>query len=319
MTGITERMAAAGAWPLRGTWVVLALLAGPAFADALDDASAPVQAVATVGLWLGWLAVLVAALVPRAATLTVVRAGAPAALAAVVAAALRGPAGIDDAVATAAALAALAAAWWAVTADAFVDGSSYGDERRFALRAPPAVLVAAAPIAWVLAVVLPASALLLLAAGAWLPGGVAAVAAAAGMRLGIPALHRLSRRWLVLVPAGLVVHDHLALADPVLLRRSVVAALGPAPAGDEPVDGAVAGGPAVDLTLGAGGLAVRIDLVRELELPVARGQGRRRQVESVPASAVLVVPGRPGAFLRTAAERAARPRSADLPGPAAAP
>jgi hypothetical protein len=301
-----------GPWPLRVAWVLLALLAGPALADSLDGTSAAVRDTASVGLWGGWLAVLVATLVPRASTLTIVRMGAPAALAATVAAAVHGPAGADDAVAIAASVAAVATAWWAVTADAFVDGSSYGDERRFALRSPPSVLVAAVPVAWALAVVVPAVAALLLAARAWVPGVAAALIGAAGIRLGVPAIHRLSRRWLVLVPAGLVVHDHLALADPVLLRRSTVRELGPAPAG--PGTDTV-----VDLTLGAGGLVVEVGLAQELDLPLAVGQGRRRTAAARPAVAFLVAPGRPGAFLRVAGDRLTRRRPADLPGPAAAP
>ena len=301
-----------GPWPVRIAWVLLALLAGPALADALDGTSSAVRNVASAGLWAGWLAVLVATLVPRASTLTVVRMGAPAALAATVAAAVHGPAGVDDAVAIGASVATVAAAWWAVTADAFVDGSSYGDERRFALRSPPGVLVAAAPLAWVLAVVVPAAAALLLAAGAWVAGVAAALVGVAGVRLGVPALHRLSRRWLVLVPAGLVVHDHTALADPILLRRATVRELAPAPAGP-PGEGVV------DLTFGAGGLVVQIGLSPVVDLPLAIGQGRRRTVASEPAAALLVAPGRPGAFLRVAGERLAGRRPADLPGPAAAP
>jgi hypothetical protein len=297
-------MAAVGPWAVRVTWVLLPLLAGPALAGALDDASDPVQLVASVGLWLGWTAVLVATLVPRASSLTAVRVGAPAALAATTAAAIRGPAGADDAVAVAAAVAAVAAAWWSVTADAFVDGSSYGDERRFALRSPPSVLLGAAPVAWSLAVAVPAAAALLLAAGQWVAGAVAAVVGVAGVALGIPALHRLSRRWLVLVPAGVVVHDHLALADPILLRRPTIAGIGPARDAAAPAAEDV-----VDLTLGAGGLVVAIDLRRATDLPVAEGAGRSRRVATRIGTTVLVAPGRPGAFLTAAHAR----RPADLP------
>jgi hypothetical protein len=298
-------MAAVGPWAARVTWLLLPLLAGPALGDALDDASRPVQAVASGGLWAGWTAVLVATLVPRAASLTVVRVGAPAALAVAVAAAARGPAGADDAVALAAGVAVVAAAWWSVTADAFVDGSSYGDERRFALRSPPSVLLGAAPVAWLLAVAVPAAAALLLAAGQWLAGGLLAVVGGAGVALGVPALHRLSRRWLVLVPAGIVLHDHLALADPILLRRPTIAGIGPAR------DDAAAASTedVIDLSLGAGGLVVAIDLRRPTDLPVAEGSGRSRRVATRIGTTVLVAPGRPGAFLTAAHER----RPADLP------
>ena len=113
----------------RVAWSVLPVAAGPALADALDDTARPVQLVASIGLWLLWAAVLAATLVPRASSLTVVRLAGPGALAAVVAAAVRGPAGADDAVALSAGVLVAAAAWWAVTGDAFVDGSSYGADR----------------------------------------------------------------------------------------------------------------------------------------------------------------------------------------------
>jgi hypothetical protein len=290
-------MASTGVWAVRATWIAVALGAAPALGDALHGASRPVQLTASIGLWAGWLAVLVAALVPRASSLTAVRVGAPSALAAVVAAAVHGPSGTDDAVALGVAAAAVAAAWWAATADAFVDGSSYGDERRFALRSPPALLLGAVPIAWALAVAAPAVAALLLAARSWVLGGLLAALGAAGIRLGAPALHRLSRRWLVLVPAGLVVHDHLALPDPVLLRRGTLRGVAPVPATT------AAALDDLDLRLGAGGLPLGIELVAPTELPVATGRGRNRAVETVVARRVVVAPGRPGAFLAAAAAR----------------
>lgn len=283
-------------WPIRILWAVLAVAAGPALADALDGASRPVQLVASIGLWSAWAGVLGAILVPRAATLTVLRLAAPAPLAAAAAAAIAGPAGTDDGVAVAAGIAVAAAALLPSTADAFVDGSSYGPERRFALRTPPSLLAGAAPVAWLVAVALPAAAALLLAARAWVAGGVAAVLGAAGIGLGVPALHRLSRRWLVFVPAGLVVHDHLVLADPVLFRRVSFARIGPAPA-----DALDAG--ACDLTLSALGLAVELEVEAPVEVALARGSGRSREAVPVTAARYLVTPLRPGAVLAEASER----------------
>lgn len=284
----------AGLWAFRLAWALVAVAAGPAYADALDGASGPVQVVASTVLWLGWVTVLVAALVPRASSLTVARIGAPAPLAAALVAAVHGPFGADDAVALTAGVVVVAAASWPATADAFVDGSSYGAERRFALRTPPALLLAGAPVAWTLTVVVPAVGLLLLAAKAWVAGALVLAVGVAGARLGVPALHRLSRRWLVFVPAGLVVHDHVALADPVLLRRSTFAAVGPAPAGST----------AHDLTLGAGGLALELALGGEVDVPVARPLQRgRREAVLVRAEAFLVTPLRPGAVLAEARER----------------
>jgi hypothetical protein len=278
-------------WASRAVWVAVGLAGSSALGGALADASTPVQAVALVGGWAAWAAVLLALLVPRSIGLTAVRAGAPAAVAALASGAWRGPAGLDDAVALALAVAAAGLALSAPVADALVDGSSYGDERRFALRTPPRLLPAAA-VAWLLAVAVPAAGVLLLAARSWVLGAVLVVAGVAGARLGAPALHRLSRRWLVFVPAGVVVHDHLVLAEPVLLRRTAVQSLGPA----EP-------GPAIDLTDGAGGLAVAILLNAPVELALVQARGRDRHAAPALTDRVLVAPLRPGAVVATARDR----------------
>lgn len=285
-----------GPWPLRVAWLALAALAAPALAGALAGASGPVQLAAGIGLWGGWLVTLVAMLVPSTASLTVVRLAGPAAVAATVVAAARGPAGADDVVALVAGVAAAVAALAPTTTDAFVDGSSYGNERRLALAIPAALRLGPAPLAWALTVGPPAGAVLVLAARQWVLGGALAVAAAGAGRLTVPALHRLSRRWVVFVPAGLVVHDPLALAEPVLLRRAIVRRIGPVEAGA--VDGAL------DLTGGAAGLVLEIALDEPAELAVPPpGPRRRGRPEVVRADRVLITPLRPGALLTEAQAR----------------
>ena len=278
-------------WALQLSWVALAVALGPAVADALGGASSPVQLVATVWLWAGWTAGLVAVLVPRDLSLTVVRALAPGALVAALAAAVHGARGIDDVVALAAAAVVVVVAVSPAVTDALVDGSSYGSERRFALRSPPSLLFGPVPLTWTAVVVLPAAAALLLAARNWPVGGALAVASLAAVRFGAPALHRLSRRWVVLVPAGVVVHDDVALADPVLLPAALVRRVGPAPVGTE----------GLDLTAGAGGLVLEVELAEAIDLLVA-GAGRR-EARTEHARRLLVAPLRPGALLAEAAAR----------------
>lgn len=286
-----------GPWPLRAAWLALAVLGAPALAGALDDASGPVQLTAGVGLWGGWLVALVAMLVPSTVSLTVVRVAGPAAVAATVAAALRRPAGADDVAALVGGVAAAVAALAATTTDAFVDGSSYGNERRLALATPAALRVGPAPLAWALTVGLPAGAALALAARQWVLGAGLAGAAAVALRLTVPALHRLSRRWVVFVPAGLVVHDPVALAEPVLFRRAGVRRIGPVPAEAAIED-------ALDLTGRAAGLVLEITLDEpaELAVPPPRPQ-RRGRPEVVRADRVLITPLRPGALLAEAQGR----------------
>jgi hypothetical protein len=270
-------------WAFRAAWGAVAVAAGPAFADALSGSSRAVQAVASVGLWLGWVVVLGASLVPRASTLTVVRVGAPTVLfAAAVAAAATADVGVDDAVALGVGALAFALGLAPALADDFVDGSSYGAERRFALRTPGAMRLVLAPLAWVVGVALPAAGIVLLADSQWVLGAVLVVVGGLGAVWCVPALHRLSMRWLVFVPAGLVVHDRMALPEPVLLRRASVVRFGPA----------LAGTPAVDLTGGAGGLALELLVDAPVDL-----------AEGVVTDRCLVAPLRPGAVLAEAAGR----------------
>ena len=73
-------------WPLRALWVLLALAGGTVAGDALDGRSTPVVGAVAAWAWLGWAAALVAMLVPRTSSLTVVRVLVPAGWAATIAA-----------------------------------------------------------------------------------------------------------------------------------------------------------------------------------------------------------------------------------------
>jgi hypothetical protein len=279
------------AWPIRVVWAVQPLLLGPALGDALDDAGRGVQAVASVGAWLVWLAVLVATLVPTTVSLTALRLAAPgAAVAAVVAVAV---VGVETwtMVGLAAALAAAIVALAPETAEVFVDGSSYGPETRMPLKVPVALLAGPVEIAWLAAAGGICAGPLLLATRRWVLGGVALAVGVPLAWWGVRSLHTLARRWLVFVPAGMVIHDPLALVDPVLLRRGSVRSFGPAPADTD----------AVDLTAGAAGLALEARLDDPVSLlPVT---ARRTLSELKDVRAVLVTPSRPGRVLAEARRR----------------
>jgi hypothetical protein len=280
----------AGPWPARVTWILLPLVAGPALADALDGASRPVQLVASLGLWIGWAGVLVATLVPSTMSLTALRVAAPAAVAATLAAAVTGGVERADVVAVTGAVLAALATLWPVTTETFVDGSSYGDERRLALRVPAPLLLGPVEAVWALVVAGVAAGPLLLAARQWVLGALALAAGLPAAWWGVRTLHTLSRRWVVLVPGGMVLHDPLAIVDPVLLRRAAVRSFGPAPADTD----------ALDLTRGALGLALELRLTEPVPLLVVRGRGAS---ETVSTDHLLVTPARPGALLVEARKR----------------
>jgi hypothetical protein len=281
-----------GAWPARVTWLVLPVLLGPAVGDALDDASRPVQLVATVGLWVGWAVVLVATLVPTTVSLTALRVAAPAAVVAALAATVATGASTAGVVGLVGALVTALAAFWPGTGEAFVAGSSYGNERRMPLRVPGPLLAGPLLLAWLVAAAGVATGPMLLAAEQWVAGAAALAVGLPAAGVALRSVHTLARRWLVFVPTGVVVHDPLALAEPVLLRRADVRSFGPAPAGTT----------ALDLTGGALGLALEVRLEPPVSLVLAAG-GRLGVGEATTAGALLVSPTRPGAVIAEARRR----------------
>jgi hypothetical protein len=286
-----DAMGRLGLWPLRAAWALLALAAAGPTSDALDGrGSATVVLVAVLGYG-AWTAGLVALLVPRTSSLTVVRVLAPGALAGTVAVVASGgetTAGDIAALLVAATVAIVALAPWVT--DAFVDGSSYGPERRIALRTPPVIAVLAVAT-WAVVLAGAVAGPLLLAAEQWVPGGVALVIGWAVAAAGTRSLHQLSRRWLVLVPTGMVLHDPITMPEAQLFLRQTMDRLGPAP-DVAPDDLATE-----DLTAGATGLAIELLLSEPVELLVRAGSDEA-QVRAT--QRVLFTPALPGALLTAA-------------------
>ncbi len=154
-----------------------------------------------------------------------------------------------------------------------------------------ALLLGPIPLAWTVVVAGVVVGPLLLAHERWVLGVLATVVLGAGAVVAARSLHQLSRRWLVFVPAGLVIHDLLTLREPVLFQRHGITGFGPAPH--------QADTPALDLTGGAAGLALRLELVAPVDLP----QLGRSEPALVSAGSVLVSPGRPGVTVAEALHR----------------
>lgn len=284
-------------WPVRVAWALLPVTMGPALGEALGEHSRVVARTGSGGAWLVWAAGLVAVAVPRTVSLTGLRIAAPAVVAVAVWATATGPGDVDglDVLAVTWAALVLLAALAPTTGDTFVNGSSYGDERRMLLRVPLPLLVAPVPFAWLATVAGPITAPLLLASRAWVAGGIAVLVGGAATVAGARALHGLARRWVVFVPAGLVLHDLQAMADPVFFPRASIARLGPAVelesgAADE----------VLDLSSGALGLLLQLDVREPRDVAPRRG---RRALDPVQVEHVRFAPSRPGALLAEASAR----------------
>jgi hypothetical protein len=281
-------------WILRVLWLLLPFVAGPLFGDALEDTSRPVQVTATIGLWVVWSAGLVLSAIPHTVTLTPMRIIAPATFAGAIWATLADGASGTAVIALAATAAVAVVALAAPVGAWFVNGSSYGDERRVPLRAPTSMLAGPIPITWALTVAGAAAVPMLFAARQWLLGAIVLVVSAPIAIVGVRALHGLAGRWLVFVPAGVVVHDPFAVPDPVLFKRSVIRAFGPA----------LADTTATDLTMGASGLALEIQVGESVEIAHRPSPGAEPVTTEL--EGVLVAPSRPGAVLAEAAARRIR-------------
>lgn len=262
-------------WALRAAWAVLPFTVGSAWGDT--------PSIIDVTAWAGWTAVLVATLVPHPISLTAVRVGAPLVL---VVAARTG-----SAAAVVSGLVVVGIAFAAETAVHFVNGPAYPNERRFPLRPPGPLLFGPLQLAWAVAVGLPVAGVGWLADDRAVLGAAALVAGLPVSAVLLRSLHALSRRWVVFVPAGLVLHDGMALADPVLFQRKVI----------ETVRLASADTDSLDLTKGALGPAV--ELVLREKVPMVLTTPGRRGGEPGASARLLFSPTRPGAVLAEAAKR----------------
>ncbi len=264
-------------WCTRVIWALLPVTMGGALADATKDWSTAPARLASVILWAVWAAGLFALFAPRPWGLTLVRIVAPCGfVCAVIAAASTSAASAVLAIAGAgfATFFSLSAPFAAEAANAL----AYGDERRFMLRVPLPLVLAPVPIAVLLVGAGATLGPLLVADGRVVAGVIAMLIGWPLAALLVRALHPLSCRWLVLVPAGIAVADPLTLTEPVLVRREQIEHFGR-------LSATSLGGQALDLRSGTlvGGVAL------ELAEPVDFGRRRgRTHAEMVPATLVAV-------------------------------
>ena len=192
-------------------WVALAL--SSPWQTIADDASRSVAWVVLTWGWFLWTGVGASLLVPSPISLTIMRTVVP--LSVVVSVVASQPLAVFCSVV------ALIVCMSPVFVDAMVQGGAYGDETRFALRTPLPYVVPAV-VAWLLYTAALIGGSLFLAARQYIFG---AVLVAIGILLSrtIPRrLHRLARRWLVLVPVGIVVHDHLVLHETIMAHSGKI-------------------------------------------------------------------------------------------------
>ncbi|MCP3939218.1 MAG: hypothetical protein GY708_28040 [Actinomycetia bacterium] len=274
--------------------------AGDAIEQATTNLSEFGKGLIAAGAWALWGLALMSTLVRLPATLTTLRISATTGLVAIALAALVGDldaASVVWAVTPPAALATVSLS--PVVGHEWIDGASYGDEIRFTLRTPLALALIGLPLGWAVLVTGVLTGPILLANERWLAGAIATVIGFYAASIGARALHGLARRWLVMVPAGLVLHDHLATREAFLMIRSTVTDIRPTPN-----DTNLGAYHRLDATGDAPGTSFEIVLTDGVECVPRPERGRTAEIRKI--SSVLIVPTRGTAFVEVARSRGLR-------------
>ena len=295
----TAKVSVVSLWLLR----VATLASGitvPLLADRLDRISTASSLLAITSLWITWAAVLLCVLVPSSVSLTAIRLIAPGHLAVTAVVAVGALIDDVDAVHVVAIVPTLLTTIVAMSADVgsnFVQSSAYGDEFRVPLLPPPAfaLVLVLGWIIWIASLLVGA---LALTHEAWIAGGLL-IACGALLSWFLPSrFHRFSRRWLVVVPAGLVLHDHVVLAETAMFTRTSIRS----------IDIARGHVDTADLSGGAHGRGIAVELA-DFDTVVLAATSNRPGGSALHVKSWWVRPSRPGRLISAWARPVRRPSS----------
>lgn len=197
-------------------------LCAPLVSNRLQTLDAAERLTVQITVWAAWAVVLLCVLVPSTVSLTALRLVSPFHLTVFFVLAVSNP---DTGAMVATALSAIVVvlALSAELGHVFVQTSAYGDEKRVLLRCPRAHLAVVVTMwaLWVASGIVGVSALV---NRSWVFGGILTALSVLGLVVLPRRFHRYSRRWLVSVPAGIVVHDHVVLAETAMFARTSISA-----------------------------------------------------------------------------------------------
>lgn len=218
----------------RVLWLVAAIIPND-IVDALPQQSAVLRYTMNTEFWTLWVIVTIALWVHHPMSLTLARCLAPV----VTVYLFVGVGNTNDmAMAIASATCALLTCMTIFNSNygaTHVQAGAYGDEQRYLLRVP-APLMLPVGIAYLLLVIAAVFTPLWFADGQWALGAAGLIVSVLLMWKVAPRMYQLSRRWLVFVPAGVVLHDPVMLGDVLMLRRHDVVSIALAPADTQAAD-----------------------------------------------------------------------------------
>ena len=266
-------------WLARVGWVVTAV----AVSQAMNPLNSGVTV--TLALWILWIVGAVAVFVGSPLTLTLARTSLPLGPVSATAVLIAGGDVVLGMIGLVTGVIAAFAMSSAELGQRWVQFAAYGSEQRFPLR-PPLGYVIPAVFLWMLMAACGISAMIAAERAQWVAAVALGVCAIALGVLGSTRWHRLSCRWLVFVPAGVVIHDPVVLLETAMWRSHVVSSIELASVATE----------AADLTGPATGPALEISL-RSSETVIMSAGRSVPEGRAIHLTTALVAPSRPGAAL----------------------
>jgi len=253
----------------------------------LDDRSAAVQMTGTTLAWAVWGTVVVASFISHPKTLTVLRIGTPAVASFMIFAVFNQGTSGGQIISAAVSVAVLLLSFSAEIGSIYVQASAYGDEKRFALR-PPVALIAPILLSALIADLSIISLPLLVAAKDWPVAAVSLAGLYVSAKYLLPRIHSLSRRWLVFVPAGVVIHDEIVLSINLMIRKQDLSQ----------IQLARDNSAAADLSALTWGVPLEFSFNKPLDVSLTSiGAKHLNTVSAIHAQSVLIAASRPGAVL----------------------
>ena len=275
---------------LRGLLSCLPFI-GAGVGGLLDDRSTAVQMTGSTLAWAVWGTVVIASYISHPITLTVLRIGTPVVAGFMIFVVFnQGTSGghiISKAVSAAVSVAVLLLSFSAEIGSIYVQASAYGDEKRFALR-PPVVLIAPILLSALFAELSIIAFPLLVAARNWSVAAVSLSGVYLSTKYLLPRIHLLSRRWLVFVPAGVVVHDEIVLSTNLMIRKQDLSK----------IQLARENSAAADLSALTWGVPLEFLFNKPLDISLTSiGAKHLNTVSAIHAQSVLIATSRPGAVI----------------------
>ena len=268
-------------WLVRVLWLVAALLPNN-LTDTMSSHSQILRTTMSIELWVLWALVALATWLHHPISLTTARCIVPVVVAHLLVGLPDSSLGVGNVIGAVCALVALVLIYTSDYGSIHVQAGAYGDERRYLLRVP-APIVMPLVLGWGVMMVVVCITPLMLASEQYVIGGIGIVLSVGLLRQLPVRLHRLSRRWLVKVPAGWVVHDDVVLSENLLIKTHDVVSMSLA----------LEGSKAIDLTGMTRGVPVEVQLREMTDVRLTPLAAKLlKTVDALHVKAFLVAPSR---------------------------